>query len=398
MQQDLFGKSEPSVSKSTDMAVSSSSVKMSKLKADFQKVLLKNNQLKQKLILVENMVQYSFVKSQEFMPQLEIEYKKMLLEELKILDAGYHNRQYKFTQTRKELLSEIIFDKALHALNDLEMEEARVYFERFKPEGFDQEADMFKSMYEEQISREFGINIDIKDFENGNLSFEELHEKYGEQFEHASERMKSEEEEFHSKRKKTKKEIAREEKLKAEEKLLEGDIQKIFKELVLKLHPDKELDEALKLEKEELLKVVTKARDEDDIFEMLRIRILISENDAGFQELMLNDDAFGRLTKLVKQKNALIEREIAVMTYEIDGCKEIHTVLMDESKMKSRIDLVFLRKKKAMTDELEDLKKEIQAISKNNQSLNRYIDRYFDDDDDFDEFDLDAFNDILLRR
>jgi hypothetical protein len=397
MQQSLFNNEIQKTqdgTEETSLILSKLMSNKSKEKAAFQKVLEKNKQLQSRLTFVEMLSAFSVEKIHELLTKTEGEFGQLLLTEVRKLDECAQNRLFKFTRTRKEKLQEIIFEKAVNAYHEFGVTEAKDFVDIYKPEQYDEDMSEMKTEMANKLKEELGIDFDMDDFD-GEMDFEKLEEKYGENMKEFQRKMEDGEMHFGTYRKKTKSEIRRDEKRKADEKLLENDVQKLFKELVLKLHPDKEINDALKEEKERLLKLVNKARDEEDIYELLRIRMLVADTDNSMQELVWNQDTLKRLTKLIKEKNKMLEDNIFRIHHETPPLNLVPAIVMDETKMKQSIFHLIEQRKNDLITEMVSRTTEIRMFSKNNKSINEYIDQYrFEINDDlFDDLFGDLFDD-----
>jgi len=376
MQHTLFPEENPRPAPSDlDLILSNSSVVNTKVKTDFRKALDKNQHLKKKVDYVKELCLYATKILHSVLPAAEKEYATALLDELIGLSKCYDNRLYKFTVKRKEALKEIVFDKAIFMYNNYHIQDAKEYIERYKPEDYDEIVSDEKQQLKDEFAEQYGIDLDMDDFE-GEPDYEKLHAKYGEQF------AKMDENTYDhfagSERKKTKKQIERDEKRKEDEKLLNTDISRLFKQLALKLHPDKEQDELLKTEKEELMKRITLARDENDIFELLSMHSMIARDDLSLKKDILDEDSMKRLTKLIREKNKQLDLDIWHMHRETPGMCEVPTIQMNEDRMKREIQFEIESRRDMLLDSVLLIQTNIDQFSINNKSINSYIDAWLE--------------------
>ena len=384
MQKDLFSSdisSKTTTPSSVNVILSSISKVDSKEKVDFQKAIEKNNQLKRKLEYTKEMDKYGYELYHKNLKQTQEEYTQCLLNEIVQLDACYENRLLKFTKKRKEKLAEIILDKANFLFDEYECKEAEQYIQKYMPQLDEEEEKIVNEHTAMLFEQMIGIKFDSDDFKGGKPDFDKLNEKYGDKINEYLYGNREANEDERPKRKKTKKQIEREEKEHSEEKLLNADIQSIFKELAKKLHPDTELDESLKAEKHELMQKLVSARDENDIFELLRLRlsVLADVDNLNF----FDQNSMKRLTKMIREKNNHLESQIYMIQYQSPVLSSFATILKDEAKMKLNIEGSIQLQKKKIQKSMATIQKSIEYWMTSNQNLNKVIDLYELEDDSF---------------
>lgn len=127
-----------------------------------------------------------------------------------------------------------------------------------------EEKEMIDEVTKEMLSKLFDIDLDEmkKDpegyFEQKQKSIDEEQHNFREQQQN---------------RKKTKKQLEKEQKLDEEKKTLTKDIRTIYTTLAKELHPDLEKDEQERLRKTEMMKRVTVAYENNDLFELLKLQL-----------------------------------------------------------------------------------------------------------------------------
>ena len=122
----------------------------------------------------------------------------------------------------------------------------------------------------ETLTRAQGLDVDFSDIGMKNPP-EEVRRRLTERFEAAQKA--AAEAAAPRPRKKTKAQIAREERLREEEEAKAGDIKSLYKRLARVLHPDLETEPAMKLRKEAWMKRLTAAHAAGDLRELLSIEI-----------------------------------------------------------------------------------------------------------------------------
>ncbi len=390
MQSELFPtdpSKETNAAPSVNVIFSSVSKVNSKEKIDFQKAIEKNSQLKSKIEYVKGMDRYAYELSHKNLAPTEDDYVQCLLDEVVHLDEAYANRLNKFTKRRKEKLAEIIVEKANCLVNEYECEQAERYLQKHLPPLDKEEERIVNEHTAMMFERITGIQFDMDDFKEGKPDFDKINEKYGDRINEYLFGSGTPMEDDRPKCKKTKKQIEREEKEQLEQKLLNADIQSIFKELAKKLHPDTELDESIKAKKQELMKELVSARDENDIFELLRLRLSVLADADNLN--LFDQNSMKRLTKMIREKNRHLEGEIFFIQRQSPVLSSMGAIFMDEAKMKLNIEASIQHQKKIVQKRIKLMKENIQFLTASNQNLNKVIDQYeLEDDSFYDMFDF----------
>jgi len=87
------------------------------------------------------------------------------------------------------------------------------------------------------------------------------------------------------------------------------DARRIYMQIIKKYHPDLEKDAAIREEKTEIIKQVTKAYNEKDFLSLLKLQLTyIDDNEAGSEAIA--DDMLKRYIKLLKKQQGELERSI----------------------------------------------------------------------------------------
>lgn len=197
--------------------------------------------------------------------------------------------RWKFAQNQLEDIRMAILalcDAAFRAIEPTEAQQA--VYDRWSETSYQEEiveqeqgmADAFSAGFKEM----FGVDVDfgkLKDDPDGFASFQaEMEEKIaGGAFDGR----------FGAPRKKTKKQLEREEREKAAAQQQQKSIRGVYVSLAKVLHPDRAVDEDDRLEKEELMKQVTKAYEEKDLPTLLRLETQWLSNTAHNLQQLLDD-------------------------------------------------------------------------------------------------------------
>ncbi len=159
-------------------------------------------------------------------------------------------------------------------------------------------------------------------------------------------------------RKKTKKEQEKEEKAKLVEEARARNISSIYKQLAKILHPDLEQNEELKLQKEELMKQLTIAYENNDLHTLLKLELTWIQNEENNFD-KLTDDKLGIYNEVLKEQIRELEDELEEV-YEHPRYQSLRKFSMYPDEMRS-IDLKYEKElaeadSKLMTLQVEKLK------------------------------------------
>ena len=165
--------------------------------------------------------------------------------------------------------SDFVIDEELKEIYTLI---STISYENFKQYSVESEKEQLSSMF-----RNEGIDIDLDkyDFENiRNLDSDEMAKLMAEVHEKRFEKNQNQEpfeDEKPKEKKKSKKQLAQEQAEQQKQEFAAKSLKEIYSSLAKIVHPDKELDPNLKLEKEEWMKKLTVAYKNKDLAELLKI-------------------------------------------------------------------------------------------------------------------------------
>ncbi|MCC5916869.1 MAG: hypothetical protein JJU02_06025 [Cryomorphaceae bacterium] len=101
-------------------------------------------------------------------------------------------------------------------------------------------------------------------------------------------------------------ETEKDEQRKKEESLLKSDITALYKRLSKQIHPDLEQDEEIRRDKEEMMKTLTAARKNNDLYHLLKMESMINAKN-GLEEAPFDEDQLKRFNEiLLEQKEDLM--------------------------------------------------------------------------------------------
>jgi chemotaxis protein CheY-P-specific phosphatase CheC len=235
-------------------------------KIELLRETIENNRLRYENLLTHHV--------KKLAPQQEAHANK-LVDFVKVLYRYYKHE--KLTNVAKEKLERLILNNLERAFEFIiPTEDAKVIYDALNGTSYDDEAkeqeEMMLNEMQEMLNKTFGVNMDFSDVDMNNP--EDMARKMAEIEEQIKQQQKKENHTSQG-RKKTKKQLANEVKQKEAEEIRNKSMRSIYTSLAKMLHPDVELDEQKKLEKEELMKKVTKAYQEKDLHTLLKMEIEI---------------------------------------------------------------------------------------------------------------------------
>ncbi len=338
-------------------------------KNKFLQALNKNKKVRDDLETIKrNSVYINAQVAIYIMPKLLEKDKEKLLF-LQKIDAVLSSNLCKLNKKGKEELNCFIMHELQHITDDAVIKEVMAIEEKYNTEETKLIKETANNYLQELMFEEYGINVDVADFKN--LTEEELSAKYGDQLNAFQENQDAQNKKKTTK-KKTKKQLEKEAATNSEKDLLDKDIKQLYKELVLKLHPDKEMDESKKVSKTEILQDVNVAKENNDIYELLRIRIELLDTEIE-NSITYTDDVLKRLTKHLNQKNSFVENEIAYIKYT-PPFSEITTIIHKDLEQLKKITTTKLnRELEAITNDTNVSKARLTFLEQEPKWLKTFL-------------------------
>jgi hypothetical protein len=282
------------------------SVVLTKLQKQFNNSIQKIDFLKSKIGYVKKEIDQIQVKiTSEILP-LEKKLIEVQVKEIIYLDALFQQKIFK--KRDNDTLSEMIFERTTEFISRTESPELEDIFTRHNDgisfeEANEEASKKASETLKESFSSIFGMKFD----DDADLSDPEKFQEYIDQQIAANE---AEHDARKANKKKTAKQIEKEEKQRQEAKNLNKTSRQIYMELVKAFHPDREKDELEKERKTLLMHRITEANEKDNLFELLRLRLELLGTDFEHS----NDESLKYYVKLLKQQVAELEQEIAELT------------------------------------------------------------------------------------
>ncbi len=277
---------------------------LSKLQKQFNTYSKKIDKLKKEVAQTTEILQLAQQKVNEVLAPLELKTIVLKADLLKLLDKHYDSGIFK--KREKEAISGFITDHAVSLIKQFGFEELKPLFEKHDGtsfDEFDQKANEETGELMKNIFTQMGIELD----ENADMSDVN---SFKEAYERKIEAEQAAWEESQAKRKKTAKQLEKEEKLRQEAHNVSKTVRSVYMQLVKEFHPDREPDHQEKDRKTMIMQRITQAYEEDDLFELLRLQLEYNQKDSG--DFALLPDA------QLKYYNKLMKEQIEELQYELE--------------------------------------------------------------------------------
>ena len=213
--------------------------------------------------------------------------------------GGLTKSEHKFVQKLIcQVAEQLIADTADDALKQI--------YNKHSETDFDAEGaaavDRMKATMESMFGVDLGDAADLNSPEALLAQFEEQMEK-----EHLQQ---LKEQAWRSNRKKTARQLAREEKIKAEEAQTSLSIREVYRKLVSALHPDREPDPQERTRKTTLMQRVNQAYEKKDLLQLLELQLELEQINAH-TIAGLSEQRLKHFNKILEDQWAELEQEIA---------------------------------------------------------------------------------------
>jgi len=346
--------------------------KLTKQQENFNKLVKQIEKRTTELTYLEDGFKKYQVSKQAILGNILTEKARAKLNYALVLDEVFENN--KFTKKEKEKLIQIIKNVSAPIYPDekeiddkmTELFDKYNKMEQTKVSKEDLEHD--KAMLE-MLLKEMGVDIDLSDVDG--FSMKDLKEKVMEQLNKERSEGKTEEDHEANYQRKNKHSSGLSEKAKETAQKLNKSWKQIYFTLVKHLHPDTETDEALKLEKEAVLKEVTTAYDENNFFKLLQLQIKYTNSTDLLDKA--DDTTLQEFVKILKQQSAELYEKIeiikeAIYNNDVDFLLEKDGVDFIEYKLKKErraleIEIEEINKEAILYKDVQFLKQELKTIS-----------------------------------
>ncbi|HBM15401.1 MAG TPA: hypothetical protein DD381_03515 [Lentisphaeria bacterium] len=256
------------IKKQTSLKIIKPKTQLSKEQQAFNRLTKRIENLEKEIIdRTERYRRFSILYAKEVAP-LRTEKAESCIKLAKALSEA--SKYTKFTRTKLEDIRETILSLLENSFREVEPDqEVKNLYDKWSPASYEEEEtyqkEEIKDHIQEMIDSAFGVDIDMEDFDHTLKGIEKLREKLFAELEEKEKKRKSS--------KKTKKQLEYEKKEKLQNELKKKGIRDIYITLSKLLHPDTELDPAVKLQKEEIMKKVTTSYKNKDLLSLLKLEI-----------------------------------------------------------------------------------------------------------------------------
>ena len=359
---------------------------LSKLQKQFNANVKKINELKQRLADDTEQIKTIVTRIQTEVIPFEKKHNEKIVELVYVFDK--HHDDTFFKKKEKEKMADFILNHC-HDLIHAGFDDLKAVHDKYADDSFDEmdaeSDDTASEMLKDMMKNMFGIEVDDDvDVSDPHKLQEYMAQKMDEKAEEAKEAAEARK----ANKKKTDKQLEKEAKLKEEAKNISKAARSIYTDLVKAFHPDRELDEAEKLRKTEIMKKVTQAYEDDDLFELLRLKIELQGTD--IESLTMADEQLKYYNKILKEQVNELENNLWQLRIGASGPMGMMGGGMDLFQ-KFGGDVKQMKAK--FTREINRMKKGIQALETEilsltpRENMRRYLKNY-EIEEDFDEMDF----------
>ena len=307
---------------------------LSKLQKQFNANVKKINELKQRLKDDEEQLRKIVARIQADIIPTEHKHFEKITELVFVFDK-HHDDPF-FKKKEKAKIADFIVNKSHELIETTGNEDLKVLYEKYTNESFDEmdaeaenaTAEMMKNMMSSMFGVDFEEDADVSD-----------PQKMQEYMERKMEEKQAEAQAKKANKKKSDKQIEKEEKIKEEAKNISKAARSIYTDLVKAFHPDRERDETERDRKTEIMKKVTQAYENDDLFELLRLKIELQ--GADIESLTMADEQLKYYNKILKEQVRELEESLWQLRMQGSGPMGGEDLLSrfggDEKSMKAKI-------------------------------------------------------------
>ncbi len=217
---------------------------------------------------------------------------------VELLDSHYVTNR--FSRLQKEKVSHIIRDICVELINDHGRDDLKPIADSHSDIDFDDQQEQMKAMggdvLRAMLESEFGLDL-------GDVGLD-MDDPHG-----TAEKLGGILEEQRPRRKKTARQLAREQREKEEESKISQSIQAVYRQLVGALHPDRETDPEQCQRKTDLMQKVTVAYKNRDLLQLLELQLTVEQIDQNEIDA-INEDRLRYFNKILQRQSRELKQEI----------------------------------------------------------------------------------------
>lgn len=224
---------------------------------------------------------------------------------VELLDSHCVNNR--FSRLQKEKASHIIKDICVELINDHGRDDLKPIANRHSDIDFDDQQEQMKAMggdvLRAMLESEFGIDP-------GDVELD-MDDPYGtaEKLGSILEEQQRKAEDQRPRRKKTARQLAREQREKEEESKISQSIRAVYRQLVGALHPDRETDPEEHQRKTDLMQKVTVAYKNRNLLQLLELQLTVEQIDQNAID-SINEDRLNYFNKILQRQSLELKQEI----------------------------------------------------------------------------------------
>lgn len=359
---------------------------LSKGQKAFNALVKKIDASRTKLALWQSVVvTYQQIVARDFAPLLQT-FKELQVAMVHSLDRALDEKG--LTKSERRVVQDVLCEVAEHLISETGDAALKDIYNKYSPRDYDAEEAATANSMKDAFTQMFGIDLgDAADLSSPEDVMAQAHEQM-----EKIHRQGFEEQEQRSPRKKTAKQIAREEASKAEADQTSLSIREVYRKLVSALHPDREPDPQERARKTTLMQRVNQAYDKKDLLQLLELQLELEHIDAH-TIANLSEDRLKHFNKILKEQLAELEHEILHMELplhtkfdlppymRLSANQVIPLLNRDVAELQS--DIGKLKKEILVSKDVPTFKLWIKARRQEAKALEAEM-RHFDDDFSFD--------------
>lgn len=362
----LFDPSRPSIVIAGDKG---SSGTLTRNQKTFNRLIKQIEQKRQRLAAWEILMpRYQKKYAEELLP-IEAGLEGLQLQMVRKLDRAYGQKG--LTRAERKGLGEFIVNLVAPLLEKSDDPELKEIYNRHTGSDYDEDLAAEKQQLKEMFEDMMGVGLDDDiDFNDPESFLRQAHEKMTEQAEKAS----AEQTSRAARRKKTAKQLAREQAQETEEKEISASIRDVYRKLASALHPDREPDLAERERKNLLMQRVNRAYESRNLLQLLELQLELEHIDPA-ELAQMSEDRLKRFNVILKDQSKELDMEIMgvehafALRFQVDPRQRL-----SPESMLSLLDIQIVRKKQTFRSMEEDLAKfddikEIKALLKDLKSM-----------------------------
>ncbi len=224
---------------------------------------------------------------------------------VELLDSHYINNR--FSRLQKEKVSDIITDMCDELINDHGRHDLKPIANRHSDIDFDDQQEQMKAMSEDvlraMLESEFGLDPDDVELD--------MDDPFGsaEKLRSIVEEQQRKTEDQRHKRKKTARQLAKEQREKEEESKISQSIRTVYRQLVGALHPDRETDPEEHRRKTDLMQKITVAYKNGDLLQLLELQLTVEQIDQNEID-SISEDRLNYFNKILQRQSRELKQEV----------------------------------------------------------------------------------------